>query len=64
MNKRLAEIKSRRQRLLEKIESQRMEVAAIAERGKNPWRWLIEAWRCCVFYAIIRYWHRAVWQRC
>ncbi len=36
MNKRLAEIKSRRQRLLEKIESQRMEVAAIAERWENP----------------------------
>lgn len=36
MKKRLAEITSNRQRLLEKIESQRMEVATIARRWENP----------------------------
>ncbi len=36
MNKRLVELASRRQRLLEKIESQRMEVAAIAAQWEKP----------------------------
>lgn len=36
MNKRLAELSSNRQRLLEKIESQRMEVATIAQRWEKP----------------------------
>ncbi len=36
MNKRLAEIASRRQRLLEKIESQRTEVAIMARRWEGP----------------------------
>lgn len=36
MNKRLAEIASNRQRLLEQIESQRGEMAAIAQRWEKP----------------------------
>ena len=36
MKKRLAELAANRQRLLEKIESQRMEVAAIAQRWQTP----------------------------
>jgi hypothetical protein len=36
MNKRLLELASQRQRLLEKIESQRMDVDALAQRWQKP----------------------------